>query len=200
MFKKVFIISILFSLIPVLGLAESFPAFPMAFYGKATLNNQNLPAGTEINSFCGDDLMNKISMPEDGVYAYSDSTKNKLLVGECNKDILFKLSDNTKIKYDGNFQAGTTINKDLSFTKTAGPAPSPSGGGGGGGTGGPSSETIEGIKASKGDITGDGKVGKYDFALLMLNWGKKGENSADLNGDGVVNKYDFALLMMYWTG
>jgi len=197
MLKKFFIIIILFSLIPVLVLAEDFPYFPMAFYGKATLNNQNLPAGTEICSFCGDDLMDKIFMPENGIYAYQDAIKNKLLVGECDKDILFKLVDGTTIKYDGIFQAETTINKDLNFVKTSPPSP-PSPGGGGGSA--PPPEDPDDTKKVKGDITGDGKVGKYDFALLMLNWGKTGENPADLNGDGVVDKYDFALLMMYWTG
>jgi len=50
-----------------------------------------------------------------------------------------------------------------------------------------------------GDINGDGKVDKYDFALMMANWGKIGANTSDLNNDGKVNKYDFAILMANWT-
>ena len=49
-----------------------------------------------------------------------------------------------------------------------------------------------------GDANGDGKVDKYDFALMMANWGKTGTNSSDFNNDGKVDKYDFALLMSKW--
>jgi len=54
-------------------------------------------------------------------------------------------------------------------------------------------------KPLKGDINNDGKVDKYDFALMMANWGKIGANTSDLNGDGKVDKYDFAILMANWT-
>ncbi|MCD6080448.1 MAG: fibronectin type III domain-containing protein, partial [Candidatus Omnitrophica bacterium] len=51
-----------------------------------------------------------------------------------------------------------------------------------------------------GDINDDGKVDKYDFALMMSEWGKTGLNiSSDLNKDGKVDKYDFSLLMVNWT-
>jgi len=49
-----------------------------------------------------------------------------------------------------------------------------------------------------GDINGDGKINKYDFSLMMANWGKVGSNISDLNGDNKVDKYDFALLMAKW--
>jgi hypothetical protein len=52
--------------------------------------------------------------------------------------------------------------------------------------------------AKVGDANGDNKVDKYDFSLIMANWGKTGSNSCDLNNDGKVNKYDFALLMSKW--
>lgn len=51
---------------------------------------------------------------------------------------------------------------------------------------------------TQGDINGDNKVDKYDFALMMANWGKIGSNDSDLNGDNKVDKYDFALLMVNW--
>jgi len=53
---------------------------------------------------------------------------------------------------------------------------------------------------TKGDINDDGKVNKYDFALMMSDWGKTGLNiSSDLNNDGKVDKYDFSLLMVSWS-
>ncbi|MCX6735999.1 MAG: dockerin type I domain-containing protein [Candidatus Parcubacteria bacterium] len=64
--------------------------------------------------------------------------------------------------------------------------------GGGGGSSNPVVVTV-------GDMNGDAKVNKYDFALMMSNWGKTGTNVADLNNDNVVNKYDFALLMARWS-
>lgn len=52
----------------------------------------------------------------------------------------------------------------------------------------------------KGDVNDDGKVNKYDFALMMSEWGKTGLNIAsDLNDDGKVDKYDFSLLMINWS-
>jgi len=50
-----------------------------------------------------------------------------------------------------------------------------------------------------GDTNKDNKVDKYDFALMMADWGKTGVNSSDLNGDNKVDKYDFALLMLNWS-
>lgn len=49
-----------------------------------------------------------------------------------------------------------------------------------------------------GDANNDGKVDKYDFSLMMSNWGKTGINAGDFNIDGKVDKYDFALLMSNW--
>jgi len=51
----------------------------------------------------------------------------------------------------------------------------------------------------KGDINKDGKVDKYDFSILMANWGRTGSNVADVNADGKVDKYDFSLLMLNWS-
>jgi hypothetical protein len=72
---------------------------------------------------------------------------------------------------------------------------SPSGGGGGGGSV-PTTPVL--TTAKKGDANGDSKVDKYDFALIMANWGKTGANNSDFNGDSKVDKYDFALLMSNW--
>lgn len=71
------------------------------------------------------------------------------------------------------------------------PAVVSSGGGGGGGYTPTPTPKI-------GDINGDSKVDKYDFSLMMSNWGKTGSNNSDLNNDNKVDKYDFALLMSKW--
>jgi subtilisin family serine protease len=62
-----------------------------------------------------------------------------------------------------------------------------------GGGGGSTTPTYK-----KGDANKDGKIDKYDFSLMMANWGKIGTNTCDFNGDGKVDKYDFALLMSNW--
>jgi hypothetical protein len=66
----------------------------------------------------------------------------------------------------------------------------------GGGASGGSTSTSTTIKI--GDVNGDNKIDKYDFSLMMSNWGKTGSNNCDLNNDGKVDKYDFALLMSRW--
>jgi hypothetical protein len=185
----------------------NFPSYPMAFWGSAKIDNNNLPAGTEIRGYCGENLIGKVTMLENGIYGYEDATKIRLLVSNCDSDILFKylLSDEnepktgvSEIKYTDGFEEGKTIRKDLNFTTIVStptpPTPTPSGGGGGGGVGG--ATTPPSYKT--GDINKDNKVDKYDFSLMMANWGKTGTNTCDLNGDGKVDKYDFALLMSKW--
>lgn len=71
-------------------------------------------------------------------------------------------------------------------------------GGGGGGSYTPTPVPTP-IIEKKGDANGDGKVDKYDFALIMANWGKTGTSTSDFNNDGKVDKYDFALLMSNWV-
>jgi serine/threonine protein kinase len=52
-----------------------------------------------------------------------------------------------------------------------------------------------------GDITGDGKVGCEDFAILSSEYGESGSGlPADLNHDGVVNLQDFSILAGHFTG
>jgi len=88
------------------------------------------------------------------------------------------------------------------------PVTPPSSGGGGGGGGGYTPPVILPTNATTtssttpiiGDINSSGTVDKYDFALMMADWGKTGNNIAsDLNGDLKVDKYDFALLMAHWS-
>jgi hypothetical protein len=50
-----------------------------------------------------------------------------------------------------------------------------------------------------GDLNNDSKVDKYDFSLMMSNWGKTGTAIGDLNNDSKVDKYDFSLMMSNWN-
>ena len=79
------------------------------------------------------------------------------------------------------------------------PNPPSGGGGGGGGGGGSVTPPVTPTTTVTGDINGSGKVDKYDFALMMANWGATGTNLSDLNKDGKVDKYDFALMMANWS-
>ncbi len=85
-------------------------------------------------------------------------------------------------------------------SRTVNVNPVTSGGGGGGGSfGGGGTVYNPGFKI--GDINKDGKVDKYDFALLMVYWNKIKQQilaAADLNNDGIVNKFDLVVLMLNW--
>ena len=121
---KLFIFTLLITC-PTFALADNtFPSFPMAFWGNTTLDGQLLPSGTQIEAFCNSSLIGQVTISESGIYGYSDSTKNKLLVSTCSGDILFKyilsgtttpLTGTSEIKYTAGFVAGTTVNKNLDF-------------------------------------------------------------------------------------
>ena len=96
----------------------------------------------------------------------------------------------------------TAANAADQVTRTVNVSARPSGGGGvvAGGSYNPT-PTIPVISTTttQGDMNKDNKVNKYDFSLLMSNWGKTGSNVSDLNGDSKVDKYDFSLLMSNWS-
>lgn len=154
-------------LFPPFALAnESFPSFPMAFYGTAKLNGENLPAGTKMQAFNQENvLMGEVTTIESGIYGYDSPTKIKLVVSEYQSGgLTFKyvpsgsqtsLSGDNPIIYNDGFVSGKTVLLDLNFTKvisTPASAPPPSGGGGGGG-GDTSAPTISGITATAGNTT-----------------------------------------------
>ncbi|MFH1129230.1 MAG: dockerin type I domain-containing protein [Patescibacteria group bacterium] len=124
--KILFCISLI-GLFPGISMAVSFPDFPMAFWGTATIDGQALSSGTKIKAFCGSDLIGEVTMLENGIYGYADSTKIKLLSGNCSGDILFKyllsgatnpLTGGSEIKYTDGFEEGKTVNKNLEFINT----------------------------------------------------------------------------------
>ena len=211
--KKYIFIVVLILLFPVFSFAvESFPVMPMAFWGVVFINGNPAPVGTVVRAYYGSVIAGTAVVQESGVYGYTESTKQKLVIGEGTSVIIFKIQSSTfnggsetvgdtTLTYVG-FTSGLTVQKDLAFNitvpdTTVPPAPSSGGGGGGGGgsyTPPPATPAI----TKAGDANGDNKVDKYDFALMMSNWSKTGTNVCDFNSDGKVDKYDFALLMSKW--
>jgi len=94
----------------------------------------------------------------------------------------------------GNISTSTRTINVIAAPATVSPPPASGGGGGGGGGGGSPTPLSHKI----GDITLDGNVNIFDFALLMSNWGKTGTSTSDLNNDGKIDIFDFALLMANW--
>ncbi len=169
----------------------------MAFYGQATLNGSSVAIGNTIRAYYGADLGGEIKVQSNGIYGYPELNRQRLVVKKGNGPITFKFVDllgnekegNSPISYPA-FSSGTTIEKNLSFITTVVTPVQPSGGGGG--------NVATPTTTKIGDINGDNKVDKYDFSLMMSDWGKTGSNNCDLNNDGKVDKYDFALLMSKW--
>lgn len=217
-------VSILAVLVPLLVSANVIPAFPMAFWGNVSINSQPAPINTVIRAYYGDVLAGQAIVKESGIYGYSESTRQKLLVSEGSGIITFTfqsatLNGNVETKgiatqsYPA-FNSGATNELNLSFstsqqTSTTGGSTSSvtssSGGGGGGGGGGsytPSVTTtsILSVAAQKVDANKDNKVDVLDFVSLMANWGKTGSSVvADFNGDNKVDVLDFVMLMVNWT-
>lgn len=143
--KKILFI-IIFLLLPLsVGAIDSFPTFPMVFYGNATLDGQPLSVSSSVGVYCNESLIGQVALKEAGVYGYDDLMGQKLIVNEntCSK-LVFKYTDSrsldfkigtTEQSYNGVFQSGITVKKDLSF-KTQSTEPPPSGNTGGGGGGG----------------------------------------------------------------
>ena len=154
--------------------AESFPAFPMSFYGTAKLNNALLENGAKIRAYNGNDLLGEATIQENGIYGYNSSTKSRLLVWEFTGDLLFKyvlagsneeLTGDSNITYSGGFVSGAALSFDISFSKAEPtPPPAPSGGGGGGGGGG----------GAPADTTAPAKPSQFAAArkagLITLSW------------------------------
>lgn len=197
-------------LTPFIIRAESMPNFPMSFWGNLTINGSAAPAGSVLRAYYGTVLASQVVASESGIYGYTESTKQKLVVGEGNGIITFTIQSvsvnsgketaGSNVQSYPSFSSGATLQKNIDFTiGTSSTNPPASGGGGGGGGGGGSIQSTTPIIYKSADVNGDNKIDKYDFSLMMSNWGKTGSNTCDLNGDDVVDKYDFAILMSKWT-
>ena len=148
--KKLFIVSIICIMMPVLVLASSdFPIWPMSFYGSVSLDGTALPAGSYVYAYYGDNMVGQIELSEAGIYGYTESIKAKLVVGEYSgSKIVFKysLSASSEIKasyiaseYSSAFQSGRAVLKNLVFSTepvTGSSDSSSSSSGGFGGSGG----------------------------------------------------------------
>ncbi len=191
------IIAVLTLVFPVVGLTESPPPIPLLVYGNITIDGQSAPLDTEISAKIEEVEVAVATMIKEGIY-FIEIPDGKVNEG---KIIIFKvngITDDNNQRECVNIDTIPSIRFDLAIITPSPPAPStpPSGGGGGGGGG---STTPLPTDYEIGDTNKDGKVDKYDFSLMMADWGKTGTNNSDLNNDNKVDKYDFALLMLDWS-
>jgi len=186
----IFTVFTLLSPIAVLAVASP-PAIPLLVYGNAAIDGQAAPISAKISAEIDGNII-IATMVKAGKYFIEipDGKDNE------GKMITFKINEivNGVQLQCVNIATTPSINFDLAVTTPAASSPSPVVSTGGGGV-----PTLVPQTSIKGDITGDGKVDKYDFSLMMANWGKTGPNDCDLNNDNKVDKYDFALLMSNWN-
>ena len=138
--KKYFITYLLISaciIIPLFVRAETFPDFPMAFYGQATLDGNPMATGSTIRAYYGTNLGGEIKVQNNGIYGYPELNSQRLVVKNGSGSITFKFVDLSGNEKEGNspisypaFSSGATIEKNLSFITTVATPVQPSGGGG----------------------------------------------------------------------
>ncbi len=181
--KYLGLLVVMMGIIPSLALAA--PGIPHQFYGTAKYTNGSDITSGNIIVKIGETQVTSVPI-SNGKYGYNpnlllltDSDNNR--VGQTLKFFVGSIdTGQTKVFTNGGYT-------ELNLTIVV-PSDTVSGGGGG----------YTPTTAKKGDANGDGKVDKYDFSLMMSNWGKTGTNNSDFNADGKVDKYDFALLMSNW--
>ncbi|MEI6596926.1 MAG: hypothetical protein WCL13_01795 [bacterium] len=126
--KKFLIITIIFLFPFIVKAVDSFPSFPMSFYGRATLNSVSLPTGTKIQAYNNGVLKGEITIEEDGIYGYDNPIKNKLVTSEYSGTLQFKylpedsvvaLTGDNSVGYTGGFVSGKTEELNLSFIKNS---------------------------------------------------------------------------------
>ncbi len=141
--KKIILALVL--LLPFTSFAE-VPAFPMAFWGVATIDGVIAPAGSVIEVYGGSSKVGEVIVKDGGVYGYTEPTKQKLLVEETNAPLSFTIQSvgvNGGVETAGlvaithpGFVSGETVQKNLDFKITTQSTGGSSSGGGGGGGGG----------------------------------------------------------------
>ena len=106
----------------------AMPAFPMAFWGTITLNGNPAPVNTVVRAYYGDILAGQVVVAEEGIYGYTESTKQKLVVKEEIGSLFFTFQTSSinegsetsgciGVSYSG-FTSGLTVEKDLIFNTT----------------------------------------------------------------------------------
>lgn len=141
--RKIFLLAIL--LLPSVTFAQSFPDFPMSFWGTVTVDGVNAPAGAVVRVYADTEKLGEAAVQAGGVYGYTEPMKQKLVVAEGEGALTFTIQATginggvetqglTPITYSG-FDSGETVNKNLAFkiTNTQPSSGGSSGGGGGGG-------------------------------------------------------------------
>jgi hypothetical protein len=141
--KKHLLIAFVF--LPAFAFAE-MPAFPMAFWGSATVDGVAVPSGSIIRVYDDSIKVGEVQVQEAGVYGYTEPTKQKLVVSEAVGTLTFTIqasSINGGVEVEGitpvthaGFVSGETLQKSLDFdiapTVVVTSGGSSSGGGGGG--------------------------------------------------------------------
>jgi hypothetical protein len=112
-------------LFPALAFAN-VPAFPMAFWGTINLDGNSAPKGTIVRAYYGSDLAGTVTVQEDGIYGYTQSTKQKLVIKEGVGVITFSVESlhfNAGEETVGDlpithasFVSSDTLQKELTFT------------------------------------------------------------------------------------
>lgn len=196
--------------LPVFAFAQT-PSLPHQFFGTVNFTNGAAPNGLAVEARITGTVVGS-SITANGNYGYNpnpnpENAKNLLLALDNQgvnegKTIEFYVSG-VKANETAIFTNGNSSRLNLTIPAAI-PAPTPiptPPGGASGGVGGVTPTTTSPLNAAaqKVDANKDGKIDKYDFSLMMANWGKTGSNVTDFNGDNKVDKYDFALLMANWS-
>lgn len=193
------------------AIASAIPGIPHQFYGTVKFADGSAPDGTVVEAKIGD-ITVVSTQTKYGKYGYNDS--GLFYVDNPNssteKTIQFFV-DEVNTGKTAVFEAGKienlnlTLDTDIPTDNDPGvqtndpPADSGNTEASGGNVTAPVVETTSTNAVIVGDVNGNSKVDKYDFALMMMAWGQTGSGlSADLNEDGKVDKYDFSLLMLNW--
>lgn len=202
--NRLHIVAVIAGLVALPSLAFAAPGIPEQFYGTVQYDSGTITSSLTINALIGGVVVATVTTQSNGSYGISP---NLFIVPDANGTLA---GATTTFTVNGSATRETVTFSNASLTNltltVVGAAPgsslptggSGSSGGGGGGGGGGGSTPVTPTTTIKGDANGDNKVDKYDFSLMMANWGKTGSNSSDLNGDNKVDKYDFALLMSNW--
>jgi len=105
--------------------ADTFPDFPMSFWGAVHINSLLAPEGTIIRAYYGNLIGGQAIVQKDGAYGYADAAKQKLIVGEGAGMITFTIQSSsinngaetkgTNIQSYVNFISGLSVNQDLNF-------------------------------------------------------------------------------------